>query len=79
MLLKKITLFILIGLFLSPVILFAQNYQSDLPAGTSIHLLDNGLQVLLIENSAFPMVGVNVVVKTGSAYETFASGGMSHR
>ncbi len=50
----------------------------DLPQGVSIHQLDNGMQVLLIENPALPMVGVNVVVKVGSAYETFASSGMSH-
>ncbi len=52
--------------------------QTSLPAGTSVHQLDNGLQIILIENSALPMVGVNVVVKTGSAYETFATSGMSH-
>lgn len=52
--------------------------QASLPPGTSIHLLGNGLQVLLIENQALPMVGVNVVVRTGSAYETFATSGMSH-
>lgn len=49
-----------------------------LPKGVSIHQLDNGMQVLLIENPALPMVGVNVVVKVGSAYETFATSGMSH-
>jgi len=50
----------------------------SLPTGVSIHRLDNGIQVLLIENPGLPMVGVNVVVKVGSAYETFASSGMSH-
>jgi predicted Zn-dependent peptidase len=54
--------------------LWAQN----LPPGTSVHQLDNGFQVLLIENSLLPMTGINVVVKTGSAYETFATSGMSH-
>ena len=49
-----------------------------LPKGVSIHMLDNGLQVLLIENPALPMIGVNTVVKVGSAYETFATSGMSH-
>ena len=49
-----------------------------LPQGVSIHNLDNGLKVVLIENPALPMVGVNVVVKVGSAYETFATSGMSH-
>jgi predicted Zn-dependent peptidase len=49
-----------------------------LPKGVSIHQLDNGMQVLLIENPALPMVGVNVAVKIGSAYETFSTSGMSH-
>jgi len=49
-----------------------------LPKGVYIHQLDNGMQVLLIENPALPMVGVNVIVKVGSAYETFATSGMSH-
>ncbi|MFC2103115.1 insulinase family protein [Bacteroidota bacterium] len=50
----------------------------QLPNGVFIHQLDNGMQVLLIENPALPMVGVNVVVKVGSAYETFSTSGMSH-
>ncbi len=57
------------------------NGQSDiqtLPKGVSIHQLDNGLKVVLIQNPALPMVGVNVVIKVGSAYETFATSGMSH-
>jgi len=49
-----------------------------LPKGVSIHQLNNGMQVLLIENASLPMVGVNVAVKVGSAYETFRTSGMSH-
>lgn len=49
-----------------------------LPNGVSIHQLDNGIKVLLIENPALPMIGINTVVKVGSAYETFSSSGMSH-
>jgi zinc protease len=49
-----------------------------LPKGVSIHQLNNGLQVLLIENPSLPMIGVNVAVKVGSAYETFSTSGMSH-
>ncbi len=71
----RVSIFFITALFLfSP---FSGKTQS-LPQGVSIHLLDNGMQVLLIENPALPMVGVNVVVKVGSAYETFASSGMSH-
>lgn len=54
------------------------NDIQPLPKGVFIHQLDNGMQVLLIENPALPMVGANVVVKVGSAYETFATSGMSH-
>jgi predicted Zn-dependent peptidase len=54
------------------------NDIQSLPKGVYIYQLDNGMQVLLIENTALPMVGVNVVVKVGSAYETFATSGMSH-
>ncbi len=46
--------------------------------GVSIHKLNNGMEVLLIENKALPMVGVNVIIKTGSAYETYETSGMSH-
>ncbi len=63
---------------LSPHIFAQKQSVKPLPDGVSIFQLDNGLQVLLIENPALPMVGVNTVVKTGSAYENFASSGMSH-
>jgi len=49
-----------------------------LPKGVSIYLLDNGMQVLLIENPALPMVGANLIIKVGSAYESFSTSGMSH-
>jgi len=57
---------------------FNQEDIHSLPKGVSIYQLDNGIQVLLVENPALPMVGVNVIVKVGSAYETFATSGMSH-
>jgi predicted Zn-dependent peptidase len=60
-----------------PLCVLSQTIES-LPQGVSIHQLNNGMQVLLIENPALPMVGVNVVVKVGSAYETFTTSGMSH-
>lgn len=50
----------------------------SLPSGASIHRLDNGLRILLIEHPGLPMTGSNVVVKVGSAYERFATSGMSH-
>jgi len=69
----------LLILILTASSIWAQSQPvTNLPENVSIHQLDNGLQVLLIENPALPMVGVNVVVKVGSAYETFATSGMSH-
>ncbi len=50
----------------------------SLPKGVSIYQLNNGMSVLLIENPSLPMIGVNVIVKVGSAYETFSTSGMSH-
>jgi len=54
------------------------SHAQTLPKGVSIYQLDNGMYVLLIENPALPMVGVNVAIKVGSAYETFSTSGMSH-
>ncbi|MBF8295206.1 MAG: putative Zn-dependent peptidase [Bacteroidetes bacterium] len=56
----------------------AAQQVTSLPKGVSIHQLNNGMKVLLIENPALPAVGVNVVVQVGSAYETFSTSGMSH-
>ena len=74
---KTITLILFATIFAAAAFAGKQNVKS-LPDGVSIFQLDNGLQVLLIENPALPMVGVNTVVKIGSAYENFASSGMSH-
>jgi len=83
-LINKFFFWYVISLAILPVV-FADPISSDrpininpLPDNVSIFRLDNGLQVLLIENNGLPMTGVNVVVKTGSAYETFSTSGMSH-
>ena len=57
---------------------YSQNNKSSLPKGVDIFQLDNGIQVLLIQKNNIPMVGINTVIKVGSAYETFATSGMSH-
>lgn len=69
---------IFINALLSVLALSLTVQAETLPENVSIHQLDNGMQVLLIQNPAMPMVGVNVVVKVGSAFETFATSGMSH-
>ncbi|MBK7104734.1 MAG: insulinase family protein [Ignavibacteriae bacterium] len=59
-------------------IFLAKEKISPIPNGVSIYQLDNGIQVLLIEKPSLPMTGINTLVKVGSAYENFATSGMSH-
>lgn len=74
---KKIILSLIIAVSVSQLS-FSQNRIIDLPKGVSIYQLDNGLKVLLVEKQSLPMVGINTVVKVGSAYESFKTSGMSH-
>jgi len=71
---RTLFLSLILSLFFSPSI---QSVQ-DPPPGYSFHVLENGLEVLLLENPALPMVGVNVLVKTGSVHEDLSSNGISH-
>ncbi len=75
---KKLKLSFLITCTLFLSIIYANENKSDLPKGVEIFQLDNGVKVLLIQKTNIPMVGINTVVKVGSAYETFATSGMSH-
>ncbi len=74
-----ILLIFILAILMQTNLLFARDSAiQPLPKGVSIFQLDNGMKVLLVENPALPMIGVNVVVKVGSAYEDFATSGMSH-
>ena len=75
---KKLKLSFLITCILFFSIIYANENKSSLPQGVEIYQLDNGIKVLLIQKPNIPMVGINTVVKVGSAYETFATSGMSH-
>ncbi len=75
---KKLFLFIILFLLAFTITHYASDKKSSLPKGIEIFQLDNGIQVLLIQKKNIPMVGINTVVKVGSAYETFATSGMSH-
>ena len=54
------------------------NAETSLPDGYSYHRLDNGLEIMLLENPSSPMVGINVLVKRGSIHENQSSNGISH-
>jgi zinc protease len=49
-----------------------------LPANAELERLDNGMQVLYLNIPGAPMVGLNVQVGAGSAWESMETGGMSH-
>ncbi len=85
-LLKIRIIFLLIAIVVSTLTFASEKKSQDelslqiksLPKGVSIYRLDNGLEVLLIENPALPVIGANVIVKAGSAYESFHTSGASH-
>ncbi|TLD43153.1 MAG: peptidase, M16 family [Candidatus Jettenia ecosi] len=58
-----------------------ENKESDLFQGTqqaSVFYLDNGMEVIFIENHANPMIASVTIVKTGSRNEDAASNGSAH-
>lgn len=76
--LSFITLYFISSLYKFDIAQSSELKTQTLAKGASIYQLDNGIEVLLIENPALPMIGVNVVIKVGSAYESFSTSGMSH-
>jgi len=40
--------------------------------------LENGMEVLAVHNPGSPMVGLNLLIRVGSAYEDYSTSGMSH-
>ncbi len=75
---KNIVNILFVGLLMFLTTNLVAKKIEKLPEGVSIYQLDNGIEVLLIENPALPMIGINTVVKVGSAYESFFTSGMSH-
>lgn len=57
----------------------AENQSTDLPPwGASVTRLPNGLTVLVMEDTRFPLASVRLYVHAGSAYETPKQAGISH-
>lgn len=75
---KKLVVLSLIIVIIKATLSYGQNKITPLPEGVSIFLLDNGMEIILIEKPTLPMIGINTVVKVGSAYENFSTSGMSH-
>src|SRR4051794_33166918 len=62
-------------LFFLPVITFC---QPNLPAGYFWTKLDNGLEIVVIENSKVPLATVEIAVKNGAYTEGPEYSGLSH-
>ncbi|HEY3053149.1 MAG TPA: pitrilysin family protein [Thermoanaerobaculia bacterium] len=59
------------------LIVFAANASADIPGLTS-KKLSNGLEVIVIENHAVPLVTIEIAVKSGGFVETPDYSGLSH-
>ncbi len=59
-----------------PIILMIAS--SALAGKTTFYTLDNGMQVILKENHASPLISSVVVVRAGSKYESDANNGFTH-
>lgn len=60
------------------VSLFAAANDTDLPSNFYLSTLDNGLQLLIIEDSSVPLVTIELAVHNGSFTETPDFNGLSH-
>lgn len=52
--------------------------QSKLPAHMHHQILQNGLEVLIIENNSVPLITIELAVKNGAFTETSETNGLSH-
>ncbi len=70
---KKFVMLIAALAFLVPILA-----GSAYAGKTTFHTLDNGLQVILKENHAVPLISSVVVVKAGSKFESDQNNGFTH-
>ena len=81
---KKIIAIIMISIWMGCLSCYGENQNDRIQSlfkGTqqaTIFYLDNGMEVILIENHANPMIAVVAIVKTGSRNEDAASNGSAH-
>ena len=71
---RRNILFLLLGV----LIMSSATAQSNLPANMYMKKLDNGLDVLVIEDHSVPLVTIEINVKNGAYTETPEYDGLSH-
>jgi len=70
---KSLLYFILFSLFFSHVV-----RGQELKSNTTVYSLPNGMQVILVEKHANPMIACMVYVNAGAKYETDLNNGVTH-
>ncbi|MDO8141846.1 MAG: pitrilysin family protein [Candidatus Brocadiales bacterium] len=81
---KKIITIIMIFIWMGCLLCYAENQNNQTLSlfketqQASVFYLDNGMEVILVENQANPMIAAVTIVKTGSRNEDAASNGSAH-
>ena len=81
---KKIIAIIMISIWMGCLLCYGENQNDQIQSlfkGTqqaTVFYLDNGMEVILVENHANPMIAAVTIVKTGSRNEDAASNGSAH-
>ena len=81
---KKIITIIMISIWMGCLLCYAENQNDQLlplfkeTQQATVFYLDNGMEVILVENHANPMIAAVTVVKSGSRNEDAASNGSAH-
>ncbi len=81
---KNLTAIIIMYISMGGLTCYGENQHSEISSlfqetqQASVFYLDNGMEVILVENHASPMIAAVTVVKTGSRNEDEASNGSAH-
>ncbi len=81
---KSLVVIVAISLWMGCLPCYAENQNNQIASlfketqQASVFYLDNGMEVILVENHASPMIAAVAVIKTGSRNEDEASNGSAH-
>ncbi len=81
---RNIIAVLLISTWMGCMVCFGENQHDQISSlfketqQASVFYLDNGMEIILIENHASPMIAAVTIVKTGSRNEDEASNGSAH-
>src|SRR3972149_7563406 len=81
---KNIIAIIMISIWMGCQLCYSETQNNQIQSmfketqQAAVFYLDNGMEVILVENHANPMIAVVTIVKTGSRNEDAASNGSAH-